>query len=51
MERVGYDAIIQAESGFMSMNGETRREALLKMPVALVDVLAAHHLKEAILLA
>jgi len=49
-ERVGYDAIIQAESGFMSMNGEPEGSSL-KMPVALVDVLAAHHLKEAILLA
>lgn len=49
-ERVGYDAIIQAESGFMSMNGEPDGNSL-KMPVALVDVLAAHHLKEAILLA
>jgi len=48
--RVGYDAIIQAESGFMSMNGELGGNSL-KMPVALVDVLAAHHLKEAILLA
>ncbi|HET8860507.1 CoA transferase [Marivirga sp.] len=48
--RVGYDAIIQAESGFMSMNGEPHGNSL-KMPVALVDVLAAHHLKEAILLA
>ncbi len=49
-ERVGYDAIIQAESGFMNMNGEPGGNSL-KMPVALVDVLAAHHLKEAILLA
>lgn len=48
--RVGYDAIIQAESGFMKMNGEPDGKSL-KMPVALVDVLAAHHLKEAILLA
>ncbi|MGJ3233716.1 CaiB/BaiF CoA transferase family protein [Marivirga sp.] len=49
-ERVGYDAIIQAESGFMNMNGEPGGNSL-KMPVALVDVLAAHHLKEAVLLA
>jgi crotonobetainyl-CoA:carnitine CoA-transferase CaiB-like acyl-CoA transferase len=49
-KRVGYDAIIQAESGFMKMNGEPGGNSL-KMPVALVDVLAAHHLKEAILLA
>jgi crotonobetainyl-CoA:carnitine CoA-transferase CaiB-like acyl-CoA transferase len=48
--RVGYDAVIQAEAGFMSMNGEPNG-APLKMPVALVDILAAHHLKEALLLA
>lgn len=48
--RVGYDAIIQAESGFMSMNGQPSGPSL-KMPVALVDVLAAHHLKEGLLLA
>lgn len=48
--RVGYDAIIQAEAGFMSMNGEPQGRPL-KMPVALMDVLAAHHLKEGILIA
>ncbi|MGE0431489.1 MAG: CaiB/BaiF CoA transferase family protein [Planctomycetota bacterium] len=42
--RPGYDAIVQAETGFTSMNGH-------KLPVALIDVLAAHQLKEAILLA
>lgn len=48
--RVGYDAIVQAEAGFMSMNGEKGGRSL-KMPVALVDVLAGHHLKEALLMA
>jgi crotonobetainyl-CoA:carnitine CoA-transferase CaiB-like acyl-CoA transferase len=48
--RVGYDAVIQAESGFMDLNGE-RDGAPMKMPVALIDVLAAHHLKEGLLLA
>ena len=48
-ERVGYDAVIQAEAGFMSMNGEPGGRSL-RMPVALVDILAAHHLKEGILL-
>lgn len=48
--RVGYDAIIQAEAGFMSMNGEPGGKSL-KMPVALIDVLAGHHLKEGLLLA
>ncbi|RAV97897.1 CaiB/BaiF CoA transferase family protein [Pseudochryseolinea flava] len=48
--RVGYDAVIQAEAGFMSMNGEVDG-ASLKMPVALMDLLAGHQLKEGILLA
>ena len=49
-QRVGYDAIIQAEAGFMFMNGEPGGPSL-KMPVALIDLLAAHQLKEAILIA
>jgi crotonobetainyl-CoA:carnitine CoA-transferase CaiB-like acyl-CoA transferase len=49
-QRVGYDAIIQAEAGFMSMNGEPGGHSL-KMPVALMDILAGHHLKEGLLLA
>lgn len=48
--RAGFDAIIQAETGFTYMNGEADGPAT-KMPVALMDVLAAHQLKEAILLA
>ncbi|MBS1645745.1 MAG: CoA transferase [Bacteroidetes bacterium] len=49
-ERVAYDLILQAESGFMSMNGTQKTEPL-KMPVAMIDLLTAHQLKEAILLA
>ncbi|MFN5911802.1 MAG: CaiB/BaiF CoA transferase family protein [Bacteroidota bacterium] len=49
-DRVAYDLILQAESGFMSMNG-TPESGPVKMPVALIDVLAAHHLKEGLLLA
>ncbi|HWY38982.1 MAG TPA: CoA transferase [Bacteroidia bacterium] len=49
-ERVAYDLIMQAESGFMSMNG-TEESGPLKMPVALIDIIAAHHVKEAVLLA
>lgn len=49
-KRVGYDAVIQAETGFMAMNG-TPTSGPVKMPVALMDVLAAHQLKEAVLLA
>src|SRR5688572_22115958 len=48
--RVGYDAVIQAEAGFMFLNGEPGRSSL-KMPVALIDILAGHQLKEGILLA
>lgn len=48
--RVGYDAILQASSGFTYMNGEPQG-APVKMPVALIDLLTAHQLKEAILLA
>lgn len=48
--RPGFDAIIQAESGFTFLNGEADGPAV-KMPVALVDVLAAHQLKEGLLLA
>lgn len=49
-DRVGYDAVIQAESGFMYLNGEPEGKPL-KLPVALMDVLAGHQLKEALLLA
>jgi len=48
--RVGYDAVVQAEAGFMFMNGEPGGRSL-KMPVAFVDILAGHHLKEGLLLA
>lgn len=49
-DRVAYDLILQAESGFMSMNG-TLQSGPIKMPIALIDVLAAHQLKEGILIA
>ncbi len=48
-ERPAFDAILQAATGFMSING-TDQTGPLKMPVALIDVLAGHHLKEAILI-
>ncbi len=47
-DRAGYDAVIQAESGFTFMNGEAGGRPV-KLPVALMDVLAAHQLKEALL--
>jgi crotonobetainyl-CoA:carnitine CoA-transferase CaiB-like acyl-CoA transferase len=49
-DRVGYDAVIQAESGFMDLNGE-KDGPPTKLPVALIDVMAAHQLKEGLLLA
>jgi crotonobetainyl-CoA:carnitine CoA-transferase CaiB-like acyl-CoA transferase len=41
--------VIQAEAGFMDLNGE-KDGPPTKMPVALIDVLAGHHLKEGLLL-
>lgn len=49
-QRAGYDAVIQAESGFMHMNGSPDGPPT-KMPVALMDMLAAHQLKEGLLTA
>lgn len=48
--RTAFDVVLQAESGFMSINGEKNAQPL-KMPVALIDILAAHQLKEGILCA
>ncbi len=48
--RVAFDLVLQAESGFMSMNG-TKESGPTKMPVALIDLLAAHQLKEGLLTA
>lgn len=49
-DRAAYDVVLQAETGFMSMNGNSN-SGPLKMPVALIDVLAAHQMKEGLLLA
>ncbi|RAU81609.1 CaiB/BaiF CoA transferase family protein [Pontibacter arcticus] len=49
-ERAGYDAVVQAEAGFMYLNGEANGDPT-KMPVALMDILTAHQLKEGLLLA
>lgn len=48
--RAAYDLVLQAESGFMYLN-RSPEMAPLKMPVALIDILAAHQLKEGLLLA
>lgn len=49
-ETPAFDVVLQAEAGFMFINGEADGVPL-KMPIALIDVLAAHQLKEAILVA
>jgi len=48
--RAAYDVVLQAEAGYMSMNGFADRPPL-KFPLAIVDILAAHQLKEGLLLA
>ncbi len=49
-DRPGFDAVLQAETGFTGMNG-TEQSGPVKMPVALIDLLLAHQLKEALLIA
>lgn len=48
--RPGFDALLQAETGWMFMNG-TPESPPVKLPVALIDLLAAHQLKQGILVA
>ena len=49
-ERPAFDVVLQAETGYISMTG-TDADHLAKLPIALIDVLAAHQLKEGLLLA
>ena len=49
-ERPAFDVVLQAETGYLSMTGSASGE-LAKLPIALIDVLAAHQLKEGLLLA
>ncbi|WP_235183920.1 CaiB/BaiF CoA transferase family protein [Hymenobacter sp. IS2118] len=49
--RAGYDAVLQAEAGFMHLNAPGPGQLPQKMPVAMVDLLAAHQLKEGLLTA
>lgn len=48
--QAGFDALIQAETGWMDINGQSDGPPV-KMPVALIDILAAHQLKEGLLVA
>jgi crotonobetainyl-CoA:carnitine CoA-transferase CaiB-like acyl-CoA transferase len=47
-EKVAFDLVLQADTGFMSMNG-TPTSGPVKMPVAFIDLFAAHQMKEGIL--
>lgn len=49
-DKVAFDVVLQAESGYMYMNGQ-KDSPPTKMPLAFMDVLAAHQLKEGILIA
>jgi crotonobetainyl-CoA:carnitine CoA-transferase CaiB-like acyl-CoA transferase len=49
-KRPAFDVVLQAEAGFLYMTGEPGG-APVKMPVALIDLMAAHQLKEGILMA
>ena len=48
--RPGFDVSMQAETGWVYMNGDEDGPPT-KMPVALIDILAAHQLKEGLLIA
>ena len=47
-DRLAYDVVVQAEAGYMHMNGETDGPPL-RMPVALMDVLASHQIRMAVM--
>lgn len=49
--RPGYDAVLQAETGFMHLNAPSPHDPPQKLPVAFIDLFAAHQLKEGILTA
>jgi crotonobetainyl-CoA:carnitine CoA-transferase CaiB-like acyl-CoA transferase len=48
--RTAFDVVLQAEAGLMYMNGAPE-SGPIKWPVAVIDLMAAHQLKEGILLA
>lgn len=50
LNRTGYDVVLQAEVGFMSMNG-TKESGPVKFPVAIIDLLAAQQLRQGLMLA
>ena len=48
--KVAFDVVLQAETGLMSMNGIDEGMPI-KLPIAFIDLFAAHQLKEGILVA
>ena len=48
--RAAYDVVLQAETGYIAMNG-TPQSGPTKLPLAFMDLNAAHQMKQAILLA
>lgn len=48
-DRPGFDLLMQASCGYVAMNGTIGH--LAKMPTAMIDILAGHQLKEAVLVA
>ena len=46
-ERLAYDVVMQAETGFMHMNG-TPENGGVKIPVAMIDILASHQMRSAV---
>lgn len=48
-DRPAFDVVLQAEAGYLSMTGSDAQH-IAKLPIAMIDVLAAHHLKEGLLL-
>ena len=49
-ERTAFDMVLQAECGYLSMTG-TESGTAARLPVAFIDQMAAHQLKEGLLLA
>lgn len=49
-DRPAFDLVLQAETGYMSMTGEAGGNPC-KVPIAFIDVMAAHHLKQGVLCA
>ncbi len=47
--RPGYDLVMQGETGWISMTG-TDKDHFAKLPVAMIDIIASHQMKEAILI-